>query len=127
MIDFNDSNRAIYLQIADDIADRVLQGVLPPDERIPSVRDYAATVMVNVNTVMRAYEHLSSLGVIYNKRGLGYFVSAEAASVITRTRRRDFIDSGAIDRIFKQLHLLDISTAEINDMYNAYLDKTTQK
>ena len=96
MIDFNDSNRAIYLQIADDIADRVLQGVLPPDERIPSVRDYAATVMVNVNTVMRAYEHLSSLGVIYNKRGLGYFVSAEAASVITRTRRRDFIDSGAI-------------------------------
>jgi DNA-binding transcriptional regulator YhcF (GntR family) len=127
MIDFNDSNRAIYLQIADDIADRVLQGVLPPDERIPSVRDYAATVMVNVNTVMRAYEHLSSLGVIYNKRGLGYFVSAEAASVITRTRRRDFIDSGAIDRIFKQLHLLDISTAELNDMYNAYLDKTTQK
>ena len=127
MIDFNDSNRAIYLQIADDIADRVLQGVLPPDERIPSVRDYAATVMVNVNTVMRAYEHLSSLGVIYNKRGLGYFVSAEAASVITRTRRRDFIDSGAIDRIFKQLHLLDISTAAINDMYNAYLDKTTQK
>ena len=127
MIDFNDSNRAIYLQIADDIADRVLQGVLPPDERIPSVRDYAATVMVNVNTVMRAYEHLSSLGVIYNKRGLGYFVSSEAASVITRTRRRDFIDSGAIDRIFKQLHLLDISTAEINDMYNAYLDKTTQK
>ena len=125
MIDFNDSNRAIYLQIADDIADRVLQGVLPPDERIPSVRDYAATVMVNVNTVMRAYEHLSSLGVIYNKRG--YFVSAEAASVITRTRRRDFIDSGAIDRIFKQLHLLDISTAELNDMYNAYLDKTTQK
>lgn len=123
MIDFNDSNRAIYLQIADDIADRVL----PPDERIPSVRDYAATVMVNVNTVMRAYEHLSSLGVIYNKRGLGYFVSAEAASVITRTRRRDFIDSGAIDRIFKQLHLLDISTAELNDMYNAYLDKTTQK
>lgn len=127
MIDLNDSNRAIYLQIADDIADRVLQGVLPPDERIPSVRDYAATVMVNVNTVMRAYEHLSSLGVIYNKRGLGYFVSAEAASVITRTRRRDFIDSGAIDRIFKQLHLLDISTAELNDMYNAYLDKTTQK
>lgn len=127
MIDFNDSNRAIYLQIADDIADPVLQGVLPPDERIPSVRDYAATVMVNVNTVMRAYEHLSSLGVIYNKRGLGYFVSAEAASVITRTRRRDFIDSGAIDRIFKQLHLLDISTAELNDMYNAYLDKTTQK
>lgn len=108
MIDFNDSNRAIYLQIADDIADRVLQGVLPPDERIPSVRDYAATVMVNVNTVMRAYEHLSSLGVIYNKRGLGYFVSAEAASVITRTRRRDFIDSGAIDRIFKQLHLLRV-------------------
>ena len=59
MIDFNDSNRAIYLQIADDIADRVLQGVLPPDERIPSVRDYAATVMVNVNTVMRAYEQSS--------------------------------------------------------------------
>ena len=35
MIDFNDSNRAIYLQIADDIADRVLQGVLPTNESRP--------------------------------------------------------------------------------------------
>lgn len=123
MMEFNDSNKAIYLQIADAIADDVVMQRLRPDERIPSVREYAASVMVNVNTVMRAYDHLSSLGVIYNKRGLGFFVAPDGARRVKEQRRRQFIDDGGIDRVFKQLQLLDITAAELAEMYSQYLNK----
>lgn len=122
-MEFNDSNKAIYLQIADTIADDVVMQRLRPDERIPSVREYAASVMVNVNTVMRAYDHLSSLGVIYNKRGLGFFVAPDGARRVKEQRRRQFIDDGGIDRVFKQLQLLDITAAELAEMYSQYLNK----
>lgn len=122
-MEFNESNKAIYLQIADAIADDVVMQRLRPDERIPSVREYAASVMVNVNTVMRAYDHLSSLGVIYNKRGLGFFVAPDGARRVKEQRRRQFIDDGGIDRVFKQLQLLDITAAELAEMYSQYLNK----
>ena len=51
-------NKAIYLQIADLICDDILQGRLLEDERIPSVREYAAAVEVNANTCVRAYDWL---------------------------------------------------------------------
>ena len=123
MMDFNDTNRAIYLQIADEIADRVMIGNLRPDERIPSVREYAATVMVNVNTVMRAYDHLSNLGVIYNRRGLGYFVAADAPERVAAERRKAFIEGGGIDKFFKQINMLGISPQQLAEMYDKYLSE----
>ena len=66
-------SKAIYLQIADRICDEVLLGQYREEERIPSVREYAAVVEVNANTVMRSYDYLQSQEVIYNKRGIGYF------------------------------------------------------
>lgn len=53
-------SKAIYLQIADRICDEVLLGQYQEDERIPSVREYAAVVEVNANTVMRSYDYLQS-------------------------------------------------------------------
>ena len=123
MMDFNDTNRAISLQIADEIAARVMIGNLRPDERIPSVREYAATVMVNVNTVMRAYDHLSNLGVIYNRRGLGYFVAADAPERVAAERRKAFIEGGGIDKFFKQINMLGISPQQLAEMYDKYLSE----
>ena len=51
-------SKAIYLQIADRICDEVLLGQYREEERIPSVREYAAVVEVNANTVMRSYDRL---------------------------------------------------------------------
>ena len=70
-MEFN-SNKAIFLQIRDTILERILSGDLKPGDRIPSVREYGATIGVNPNTVMRTYERLTSEGVIHNKRGIGY-------------------------------------------------------
>ena len=71
-------SKAIYLQIADRICDEILLGQFGEEERIPSVREYAAIVEVNANTVMRSFDYLQSQNIIYNKRGIGYFVSTGA-------------------------------------------------
>ena len=56
-MEFN-SNKAIYLQISDIICEKILSGELKADDRIPSVREYGASIGVNPNTVMRTYEKL---------------------------------------------------------------------
>lgn len=122
-MEFNDSNRAIYLQIADTIADAIAAGTMPPDSRIPSVREYAARVMVNVNTVMRAYEQLAAAGIIYNRRGMGFFVAEGAAENVVAMRRREFIDGGGLERVFKQLRLLRVGPDELAAMYNDFISK----
>ena len=121
MIDFNNSSKAIYLQIADDICDKILTGTFVPDERIPSVREYAAQVEVNVNTVMRAYDYLSSLEIIYNKRGLGFFAATDARLRVIDQRRRELLGATAVNS-FRQLDMLDITPARLADMYQQYLD-----
>lgn len=87
-----DSNRPIYLQILDAICDQILDGTLQPDGRIPSVRDYGAQLGVNPNTIMRSYEKLTNDGIIYNKRGLGYFISADAREKVLSIKRKEFMD-----------------------------------
>lgn len=118
-MNFNDNSRAIYLQIADDICDKVLLGVLAPDQRIPSVREYAASVAVNVNTVMRSYDYLSGLEIIYNKRGLGFFTAPDARQRVVELRRKELLGDG-INAVFRQLALLDVTPEQLLAMYSDY-------
>ena len=91
-MEFN-SNRSIYLQICDAICEQILSGTLRPDERIPSVREYGAEIGVNPNTIMRSYEKLTADGIIYNKRGIGYFISPDAHSTVLEAQRKEFIEN----------------------------------
>lgn len=110
---FND-NKAIYLQMADRLCDDILAGRYRADERIPSVREYAVSLEVNTNTAVKAYEELSREGVIYNKRGLGYFVSQEAKTRIRRQRRNDFFKN-LLPEVFRQMRLLGIDINELEE------------
>ena len=87
-----DSNRPIYIQIADNICERVLSGELRSGDRIASVREWGATIGVNPNTVARSYEILTDRGVIYNQRGIGFFVAADATESIRKSERSKFIE-----------------------------------
>ncbi len=71
-----DPNKAIYLQIADHIMNRIMDGTFSTDQRVPSVRELAAEMEVNPNTTVRSYEWLEQRGIIFNRRGCGYFVAA---------------------------------------------------
>ena len=84
-------NKSIYLQICDAICERILSGELAPDSRIPSVREYGAEIGVNPNTVMRSYEKLTGEGIIYNKRGIGYFISPDAQKIVMETQKEEFL------------------------------------
>ena len=115
-------SKAIYLQIAERICDEVLLGQYRKEERIPSVREYAAGVEVNANTVMRSYDYLQTQGVIYNKRGIGYFVSADARELIFSLRKEYFMKEES-DYFFRQLSMLGISAEELADMYRKFIKK----
>lgn len=110
-MEFN-SNKSIYLQICDAIYERILCGSLMPDERIPSVREYGAEIGVNPNTVMRSYEKLTSEGVIYNRRGIGYFTSPDAREMVLQAQKKQFLDE-ELPVIIKKMKLLEISNEEL--------------
>ena len=109
-MEFN-SNKSIYLQICDAICEKILSEELKPDERIPSVREYGADIGVNPNTVMRSYEKLTNEGIIYNRRGIGYFISPDAHSIVLEAQRREFLDN-ELPQILRKTHLLGIDLKE---------------
>lgn len=109
-MEFN-SNKSIYLQICDAICEQVLSGELAADARIPSVREYGAEIGVNPNTVMRSYEKLTGEGVIYNRRGIGYFISPDAREIVLKEQRREFIEN-ELPQILKRMKLLGLDPAE---------------
>ncbi|MCR5841360.1 MAG: GntR family transcriptional regulator [Bacteroidales bacterium] len=87
-----DANKPIYVQIADNLCDRILTGEFKPGGRIPSVREWGATIGVNPNTVARSYELLTDRKVIFNQRGIGFFVAGDAIDLIRESERRKFLD-----------------------------------
>ena len=91
-----DNNKPIYLQICDRLC-----------ERIPSVREFGADIGVNPNTVMRTYEKLTADGVLYNKRGIGYFISPEARSIVLENERKTFMET-ELPAILRRMKLLGI-------------------
>ena len=84
--------KPIYLQIAERLMEQILAGDPAEDDRMPSVRDVAAAMGVNPNTVMRTFEHLQGEEIIYNRRGVGYFVSPDAKRRILDEQRREFLE-----------------------------------
>ena len=118
-------SRAIYLQIADRICDDILLGQYEEEWRIPSVREYASIVEVNANTVMRSYEYLQSQEVIYNKRGIGFFVASGAKALIHSFRKELFLKE-EVDGFFRQLYTLGISIKEVEKMYYEFIQKQNQ-
>ena len=113
-------SKSIYLQIADRICDEILQGQYKEEERIPSVREYAATVEVNANTIVRSFDYLQGQDIIYNKRGLGYFVAQEGRERILGLRKEVFLKE-ELPEFFRQLKTLDISMKDVEKLYKEYL------
>ena len=111
-MDFH-GEKPIYLQIADVFCENILSGALKADDRIPSVREYGAQIGVNPNTVMRVYEKLTADEIIYNKRGIGYFVSPDAREKILEVQRADFLER-EVPAIKRKMELLGLDAKIFN-------------
>ena len=111
------TEKAIYVQIADRLCDEILTGKYSDDARIPSVREYAVLLEVNTNTTVKSYDLLAQQGIIYNKRGLGYFVTAGAKEKILEERRKEFMEQ-KLPEMFRQMRLLGIGMEEVEREWN---------
>lgn len=106
------SNKAIYLQIAESICDGILAGKWPEDGKLPSVREFAADVEVNVNTVARSFEWLQNQSVVVTRRGLGNFVNVGAKEIVEEIRRREFFEE-QVPEFFRTMRTLGITPDEL--------------
>ena len=112
-MEFNEP-RGIYLQIADQIRDRILLGEWKAGERIPSIRELAIELGVNPNTVTRSYQELLAWGVVVNQRGRGYFVTERAAERALGTMREEFMRD-ELPRLVRAMQTLDIGIEELDE------------
>jgi len=118
-MEFKD-NEAIYLQIAGYLGEHILKGKWVEEQKIPSVRELAVTLEVNPNTVMRAYEFMQNQEVIYNKRGLGFFVSPKGAEKVRSIRKARFLEE-ELPVLFRNMTLVGIDMEEVRDEYERYI------
>jgi GntR family transcriptional regulator len=76
-------------QIVDAVLDAVAAGNLRSGDRLPSVRDLAVQVMLNPNTIGKAYRELTLLGAVQSRAGSGVFVADDAVRIARERRRKE--------------------------------------
>ncbi len=116
-------NQTIYLQIGDYVCEQILLGSWNEGDRILSVRELGVALQVNPNTVMRSYDFLQSNEIIFNKRGVGYFVLEQAKNKIIDYRRKQFLEH-ELPVFFKNMNLLDMKIDDLKVRYEEYCKKT---
>ena len=118
--------QAIYLQIGDYVCEQILLGQWKEGDRLLSVRELGVALEVNPNTVMRTYDFLQGKEIIFNKRGIGYFVSDDARQKILIYRKKQFLEQD-LPPVFKNMTLLEMTLKELENEYNNYLKKHENK
>jgi|TARA_B110000114_G_C15088287_1_gene397237 DNA-binding transcriptional regulator YhcF (GntR family) len=113
-MEYNDQ-RAIYLQIADMICEKVLTESWKGNDRIPSVRELASDFQVNPNTVMRTYSFLQQEEIIFNKRGIGYFLSEEAKQKTLDLKKQKFLEK-ELPQFINKLSMLGYRISDIQSL-----------
>jgi GntR family transcriptional regulator len=104
----------IYLQIVNQVKYLVASGRLVPGEELPAIRVLAEQLVVNPNTVARAYRELEVAGVVTKRRTAGTYVS-DAGSPLAR-RERVKILTERIDALLAESRQLGIRTDEVIDL-----------
>ena len=109
-INFRDS-RPIYEQVKDSQRRLIVSGALPPDEKLPSVRELASQLVINPNTIQRAYRELEHEGYIVSVPGKGSFAREMAG--VDSARRDELLR--AFDDAVEELTYLGLTAEELKD------------
>ncbi|MDB4335029.1 GntR family transcriptional regulator [bacterium] len=124
MMEFK-SSKGIFQQIGDNLCEKILSGEFKAGEKVPSVREQAANLGVNHNTIMRTYTELQRDEIIINKRGVGFFVAENALDKIREVRRHEFFKQ-ALPEFEHQVEVLKIAKSEVNSLITR-LDENENK
>jgi DNA-binding transcriptional regulator YhcF (GntR family) len=113
----------IYLQLMEQVKHSIETGALRPGEQLPGIRPLAEQLVVNPNTVAKAYRELEHEGVIELRQGAGAFVSGDAKKTKSDTlRAAQAIVATAIER----LHGRGVTDEEIRRLFEAELAGLTR-
>jgi GntR family transcriptional regulator len=107
------SGTPIYRQIVDQVRLAAATGALPPGQAMPSVRSLAERLLLNANTVVKAYAELVRDGVLESQQGMGFFV-AQKRQVYSKAERQRRLRQ-AVDNFINEAVFLDFSAEEIRD------------
>lgn len=117
-MDYSD-NRPIYMQIVDHFCDQILRKTWEAGDRIPSVREVAIKMEVNPNTAIRAFHLLQDKDVLYNERGVGYFVSENAHEQVVALKREEFIRT-KLPHFYHDMKVLGFSCSDLDELYKKH-------
>lgn len=117
----NASDRAVYLQIIDQVKRDVALGRLAKEERLPTVRQLAQQLAINPNTIAKAYRQLEQEGIIVTRSGAGAFI-ANLDSVLSRAVRRRLI-CDELERIVVEAFHMQIDRETITDWFHTAVEK----
>ena len=107
-----DDGRPIFLQIAQALEDRVLDGSMPEESQVPSINELAAFHRINPATALKGVNLLVDAGVLYKRRGIGMFVSPGARDGLLAARRQEFTDQ-YVRPLVARGSTLGLTTAQI--------------
>ena len=107
---------SIFEQIGMSVQENIINQDWQEGERIPSVRDYATSIQVNPNTVMRTYTLLQDQGILENRRGIGFFVALRAKQKTVQHRKDQFAEE-FLPELFKNMDQLGINWDEMKNYY----------
>jgi GntR family transcriptional regulator len=118
------SSEPIYVQVTEQISKAIARGELASGDRLPAVRKLAAELVINPNTVARAYSRLEQAGLVTTKTGSGTFVSdpkfrkADAADINALTERMDTVISRGLNLGIEPKDLIKIFKERLNNFEN---------
>jgi len=87
-----DEGKPIFLQIAEQIENDIIDGTLAEESQVPSTNEFAAFHRINPATAGKGVNLLVDEGVLYKKRGIGMFVATGAREQLKTKRRTQFVD-----------------------------------
>jgi DNA-binding transcriptional regulator YhcF (GntR family) len=105
---------AIYRQIADQVRLAVATGELAPGDPLPSTRNLAERLVINANTVVKAYAELVRDGVLESQQGLGFFVPNKKRQIYSRAERLRRLKQ-TLDAFVHEAVVLDFTADEIRE------------
>lgn len=111
MIDIN-SDKSIYIQIAEAIENEILIGNLQEEEQAPSTNQFAKVYQINPATAGKGLNLLVEEEILYKKRGIGMFVALGAKKKILKKRQKNFFTE-KLPEIIGEAQRLEISTEEL--------------
>lgn len=115
------SRYPVFFQIVHQVKRKIASGQLKPGDKLPTVNELSVNLVLNPNTIQKAYSELSNEGLIYTRRGIGVFIAEKPASFHKEVSQQKIQE--ALDQFFTEALLIGLSKEEIRTIVDQELER----